>query len=76
MEIVYHLTSYPLPSLSLLLEPIAPKPEIRCSILVDPDRSKDLAQAQKTGPYQPPECVRVFFHWRKQVEITRIKLKE
>jgi hypothetical protein len=48
MEIVYHLTQSPLPWLGLLLQLAAPKPEIRNSIIVDPDPSKSLAETQKT----------------------------
>jgi hypothetical protein len=64
------IVSIALPCLCLLLELAAPKPEIRYSILVDPDRSTSLAGTQKTGLRQPPESVRVFFDCRKQVEVT------
>jgi hypothetical protein len=44
----------------LLLELGALKPEIRYSVLVDPDSSQLVAGTQTTGPRQPAESVRVF----------------
>jgi hypothetical protein len=49
----------------LFLELAAPKSQICCSILVDPDHSKFFASAQKTGPRQPAESFRVLFDYGK-----------
>jgi hypothetical protein len=44
----------------LVLEPVAPKPDKRRSILLDQYPSKSLARTQKTSPRQLPEFVRAF----------------
>jgi hypothetical protein len=54
------IASIALHCLGSLFELAAPKPEIRHSIIVDPDSSKSLAGTQKTGPLQPAESVQVF----------------